>query len=164
MGRGEMRRGGPMGKVWAFLKRVWFAAFGRVNWDAPPWARGIGRGGQWMWAHKLKSLGALAVMAGLSTGGYFGWQAWKNRPRPEMTHVSLSAPAPTTFDEGKPRPNPVRIEFDHSAAPLKNVNKKVTAGVEISPKIEGAWTWESDKELVFAPKNDWPVGEDYTVR
>jgi uncharacterized protein YfaS (alpha-2-macroglobulin family) len=153
-----------MGKVWAFLKSVWFAAVGRVNWDAPPWARGVGRGGRWMWAHKLKSLGVLAALAALTVGGWYGWQAWKNRPRPETTHVSLSAPALTTYDEGKPRPNPLRIEFDHSAAPLKNVNKKVTAGVEISPRIEGTWTWESDKELVFAPKNDWPIAEDYTVR
>src|SRR5450432_2503039 len=142
MGRGEMRRGGPMSQVWALLKRVWFAAFGRVNWDAPPWARGVGRRGQWMWANKLKSLGAIAMVAAMATGGFYGWQWWKNRPKPETTTVSLSAPELTRWDEGKPRPYPLRLGFDHSAAPLKNVNKKVTVGVELSPKIEGSWNWD----------------------
>ena len=153
-----------MSKVWAILQRVWFAAFGRVNWDAPPWARGVGRGGSWMWGHKLKSLGVLVVLAGLSAGSFYGWQWWKNRPRPEMTHVGVSAPELTSWEDGKPRTNPLRIEFDHSAAPLKNVGKKVTAGVEISPKIDGSWDWESDHELVFTPKNDWPIAEEYTVK
>ncbi len=146
-----------MGKVWALVKRVWFAALGRVTWDAPPWSR-------WMWARKLKSLGMLLLLAALATGGTYGWRWWKNRPHPEQTHVTISAPELTRYEDGKPRPNPVRIEFDRSSAPLKNVGKKVTAGVELSPKFDGSWDWESDHELVFTPKNDWPVAEEYTVK
>jgi alpha-2-macroglobulin len=146
-----------MGKLLAMVKRVWIAAVGRVAWDAPPWSR-------WLWARKLKSLAALAVIGALATGGYYGWRWWDSRPKPEQTHVTLSAPEVTRWEDGRPQINPLRVEFDHSAALLDKVGKNITAGVELSPKIEGHWNWDSDHELTFTPAGDWPIGQEYTVK
>ena len=58
----------------------------------------------------------------------------------------------------------MKIEFSESAAPLQQLQKAVTAGIEMSPSIAGTWFWTNDKELQFAPKNDWPVDGAFTVR
>jgi uncharacterized protein YfaS (alpha-2-macroglobulin family) len=75
----------------------------------------------------------------------------------------LTAPEVTRMEE-KLKPHPALLEFDGSAAPLRNVEKIITAGIEISPKLDGIWKWESDRELSFTPKADWPVGQAYTVK
>jgi hypothetical protein len=58
----------------------------------------------------------------------------------------------------------MKILFKESAAPLKQVQKSVTSGIEISPAIAGTWTWMNDRELRFTPKNDWPVDVAFTLR
>ena len=40
----------------------------------------------------------------------------------------------------------------------------VTSGIEITPPMAGEWRWESDTELLFTPKEDWAVDQDYVVR
>lgn len=77
--------------------------------------------------------------------------------------MTVSAPELTRVQE-KIHANPVVLEFDGSSAPLKDDGKKITAGIEMSPKIDGVWKWESDRRLTFTPKNDWPIGQEYTVR
>ena len=69
-------------------------------------------------------------------------------------------------------PNPLLIDFGYSTntftaqsvAPLQNINKEVTDGVEIIPDIDGTWLWENDSRLIFTPSTDWPAGQQYTIK
>ena len=60
--------------------------------------------------------------------------------------------------------SPINIKFSEPAAPLHAMDKKLTTGVSLSPAVAGTWMWSGDKELVFTPKNDWPVDATFTVR
>ena len=46
------------------------------------------------------------------------------------------------------------------------MGKDVEKGIELSPPLAGTWRRRSDTRLVFtlAPKTDWPVGEDITIK
>ncbi|HYL55659.1 MAG TPA: hypothetical protein VEU73_08805 [Gemmatimonadales bacterium] len=42
-------------------------------------------------------------------------------------------------------------------------NPRVTTGVQTRPRLAGEWRWAGDRELTFAPAEDWPVGEKFNV-
>ncbi|KTC86786.1 alpha-2-macroglobulin [Legionella brunensis] len=50
-----------------------------------------------------------------------------------------------------------------SVAPLKQIGKDVTEGIEVQPAVKGTWVWESDSRLVFTPDEDWPAGQTYRI-
>lgn len=62
-----------------------------------------------------------------------------------------------------PAPEPLRLRFSRSAAPLSKVGRPVTEGVTLSPALPGEWRWESDTSLSFTPLSDWPVGAEFRV-
>ncbi len=104
---------------------------------------------------------ALAVLAA-SFGTGLGVRWWRNRPQPVEVAVTVTAP-PATPIEDRIRPMPVVLGFSESVAPLSSIGKPVASGIELSPKLEGTWSWRNDHELTFLPKVDWPVGQAYTV-
>src|SRR2546422_6886589 len=53
--------------------------------------------------------------------------------------------------------------FESSVAPLQGVGKVAKTGVDITPSIAGTWRWLGDRELEFAPIEDWPVAQPYSV-
>ena len=140
--------------------------FGKPSWDAPPWARFIGgkvaAAGRWSLGHKGAASVLVLAIAGLGIGGRYGYRWYQNRPKPLTIEVSTSAPGLTPLDDPS-RIDPLVIEFGGSAAPLKSIGKAVTPPITMKPKLEGAWKWDSDRRLVFTPKNDWPIGEDISL-
>ncbi|HVN29829.1 MAG TPA: hypothetical protein VMT64_15140, partial [Candidatus Binataceae bacterium] len=78
--------------------------------------------------------------------------------------MAASAPAMVQQDLGTPTPDPVVIHFSGSAARLDTIGKPVTSGITVTPPIAGQWKWLGDADLQFTPKNDWPVGQHYTVK
>jgi alpha-2-macroglobulin len=158
---------GALRKIGAFLRSILVAVFGNVKWEAPGWARATGRraaaGGRWSRDHKGAALGTAAALIAAGVGVGWGVHWWKHRPKPIETTVSVSAPELSTAAENF-RPHAATIDFDSAAAPLKNVGKPITTGIDISPKIEGTWRWEGDREITFTPKAEWPIGESYTVK
>jgi hypothetical protein len=155
---------------------------GRPAWDAPPWARAVGRGGRrtgaWMRAEKLKAAVLLAAVAATAGGGVALQRWWAHRPKPLTVAWRLVEPDPTRIEE-KLHPRPLRLEFEESVAPLDKVDKPITTGVSFEPrttgllggvtgaspvKLDGVWRWLSDRELTFTPRPDWPVGQQLTVR
>jgi len=141
--------------------------FGRPKWEAPGWLAFLGGRaaalGRWSRSHKAAALGGLVLVGALGTGGTFGVRWWKHRPKPQETTVTVSAPQPMDMDDHA-KPNALLVDFDGSAAPLANIGKPVTVGIELSPKVDGAWKWANDRELEFRPKAEWPVGQEYTIR
>jgi uncharacterized protein YfaS (alpha-2-macroglobulin family) len=153
-----------------------------LSWDAPPWARAVGRGGRrtgaWMRTEKLKAGVLLAAVALTAGGGVALVRWWEHRPKPLTVAWHLVEPDPTRIEE-KLHPHPLRLEFEDSVAPLDKLDKSITAGVSFEPqttgilggmtgappvKLDGVWRWVSDRELTFTPRPDWPVGQQLTVR
>src|SRR5262249_10085478 len=102
------------------------------------------------WRNVGIALGVLAVFI-------VGYEAWRRRPPPVPTGYDLPRPGPTDLAIGHPQPDPLRVAFHASVAPLATVGKVVTTGIELSPALSGAWKWSSDNQLTFTPAEDWPV-------
>lgn len=139
--------------------------FGRWNWHAPGWLVWMdGRtrtGWRFVTADPRRASAAAALIAAAGAG--YVWYA--SRPTPHYVAYSVHSPALTTYDErGIPHIDWMAIAFSESAAPLKDLEKAVTSGIELSPAVAGTWFWTTDKELRFAPANDWPVDAEFSVR
>ena len=144
----------------------WLSArvLGRWQWQPPSWLTWIGgrlaRGWRYV-AADARRAAAFALVLVAATGG---WLWYKSRPVPHYVTYTVTAPGLTEYDDrGIFSIKPLAVAFSESAAPLQQVDKTVTAGISMSPAMPGAWRWVSDKELEFAPKNDWPVDQAFTV-
>jgi len=155
---------------------------GRPSWDAPPWARALGRGGAragaWARANRPKALAVLVMVLLNAGGGVALVRWWRHRPKPITVEWSITAPDATRIED-KPRPRPLHIEFESSVAPLDKLDKVITTGLSFEQqstgilggvtsapavKLDGVWRWVSDRELTFTPKPDWPIGQALLVR
>jgi uncharacterized protein YfaS (alpha-2-macroglobulin family) len=140
------------------------AVVGQWQWQPPAWLAWTGgrlaQGWRFLIADKKRWIAILLVLAAA-----IGLRAWyKSRPVPHYVALTVTPPALTVYgDQGISTIRPLVVQFDESAAPLLNVNKSVTAGITMSPKMPGAWSWTSDKVLIFTPKNDWPIDQGFTV-
>jgi len=146
--------------VWLFVN-----LFGRWQWQSPAWLSWIGeRGGRsWRYLRGNPVRGAAAVVLVIAAGGAVGW--YLTRPVPDYVTYVVNAPGLTEYnDDGISSIKPATIVFSESAAPLKQVQKAVTAGINVEPAIDGTWFWVSDKQLRFTPKIDWPVDGSFAVR
>jgi uncharacterized protein YfaS (alpha-2-macroglobulin family) len=141
------------------------ALVGRWQWQPPGWmtaaASQTARAGRYLVAKPQRAIAF--VVALLSASGAVGW--YLTRPVPHYATFGVTAPGLTEYnDKGISSIKPLRIVFTESVAPLKQVQKAVTSGVDVTPPIDGTWFWTSDKELTFVPKNDWPVDGAFSVR
>ncbi len=164
-----LRDGGPFPALKQALSTVFSSLFGTWQWKAPPWvvsirelglrasaARGFAAAG----AHRYKLAPAL-----LGVLGAFGsWYWYTHRPQPHYTTFQVTAPTQTLYgDNGISSISPVTITFSETAAPLQNIEKKVTNGIKLAPAIPGNWVWASYKLLRFTPRDDWPIDTPFTV-
>ncbi|MFC2062121.1 alpha-2-macroglobulin [Elusimicrobiota bacterium] len=44
------------------------------------------------------------------------------------------------------------------------MGKQIAEGIQMEPSMKGLWRWASDNTLTFLPKEDWAVGQSYTVK
>ncbi|HTS26838.1 MAG TPA: alpha-2-macroglobulin [Bryobacteraceae bacterium] len=151
-------------QVTAGVSRVTEAVIGRWHWQPPVWlgwiTRQIARAGRYLVADLKRAGAALLVL--LAIAGAWLW--YKSRPVPHYVPYKITAPGLTRYgDNGIASIDPLIIEFGETAAPLQQIEKTVTTGVAISPRMAGSWYWASDRTLRFTPKNDWPVDGSFTV-
>jgi uncharacterized protein YfaS (alpha-2-macroglobulin family) len=151
------------GRVFArLLSALLTPLIGRVSWTAPGWARWLG--GRVAAANPRHAALALLVAAGMAAGGHYAWKWWQARPKPIEVTATVQNPERTPIEaEEDNGPRALRIVFSQSVAPLSMAGKEVSQGLSIAPAIEGKWKWNSDKELEFQPKDDWPVGAEPEV-
>jgi alpha-2-macroglobulin len=139
--------------------------FGRVQWQAPGWIH-------WTALQYRKAVRELiadrrtlmiTVLVLVTLIGALAW--YELRPRPHYVEYTVTAPKLTEYDgNGISSIYPLMVEFAEPVAPLANLDKRLTSGIEISPTFAGTWTWLDDKHLQFAPKSDWPVDASFTVK
>lgn len=48
-------------------------------------------------------------------------------------------------------------------APLADLDKELSEGIQLSPVIAGTWRWTNENQLQFTPKLDWPADQEYTI-
>jgi uncharacterized protein YfaS (alpha-2-macroglobulin family) len=131
----------------ANLKELSSRLFGSIRQTAPKTKKVVKWG--------AISLGTLIIVLGLLMW-YAAWHAG-------ALTVTGTAPGLTKIEDVL-KPDPVDITFSGSAARLDLIGKVVTTGITLSPPIEGEWQWLEDDHLVFTPKVDWAVGQEYTVK
>ena len=139
--------------------------FGHWQWESPAWFKWVGL--QWsrftgyLAADRKRIAGLLVLL--IAAGTAFAW--YELRPRPDYVEYSVSPPPLTTYDEmGIQHIRPMRVDFIRPVAPLKNIEKAVTSGIDVSPAFAGTWFWVSDRELQFTPRDDWPIDAKFKVR
>lgn len=165
--------------LWSALGSLLAALFGSVDWYAPDWVRVLGyrlreRLGAWRaWARshpaEARRRGFLGGLGALLVVGLAGWPgyAYLTRPIPETVGFTVVAPERTCYEcEPAGKPNPLRVRFSASVAPLETAGKLLAADQTqgwMNPGHPGVWRWEDDRVLRFEPAEDWPVGETYAV-
>ena len=152
-------------RILVFVLNLIYKVFGQVQWQAPEWIQWTGR----RYRTALRDLLAdrrtltITVLALVTVVGALAW--YEFRPRPHYVEYTVTAPQLTVYDEnGIASIYPLTVGFEEPVAPLANLDKRLTSGIEISPAFAGTWTWLDDKHLQFAPKSDWPVDASFTVK
>ncbi|MFC5743338.1 alpha-2-macroglobulin family protein [Dyella tabacisoli] len=137
---------------------------GNVSWSAPGW---VPAAGALVRRRPLHAAATLVAVLALAAGGWFGWQWYKNRPKPvEPQRITFQVQRPelTDYTVQPISIHPLQVKFSRSAAPIELVGKPVTAGIAMQPAIKGQWSWTDDRTLRFVPAEDWPVGKHYEAR
>lgn len=144
--------------------------FGTVNWSSPPWFASLKQQAQN--TPKLFWSIFFLIFLGICSLTYsIIW--YKNQPEPNYVTAQIIIPAITANEENA-SPNPLFIDFGlkqnnedefqpQSVAPINLIGKEVNEGIELIPKINGIWRWDSDSRLTFIPKEDWPAGQKFTI-
>src|SRR4051812_36230854 len=102
MGQGE-GKSGLAGRVSRRIGSGLAFILGRPSWDAPPWARAIGRGGvragAWARAHRPKALAVLVMLLLNAGGGVALVRWWRHRPKPITVEWTVVAPEATRIED-----------------------------------------------------------------
>lgn len=147
--------------------------FGKINWSSPPWLSYLKQKSQ---SSPKSFWSSLTLIIAVAVALVYAINWYKNLPEPIYITPSITVPAITANAEVL-TPNPLVIDFGikntnedeennftpKSVAPINLVGKVVTQGIELSPQIAGDWRWETDSQLVFTPKEDWPAGQKFTI-
>ncbi len=138
--------------------------FGNWQWQPPAWLTSVRSRIAQLRRYLMADIRRATAVSLVLAAAIGGWIWYRTRPVPLYVTYSVTAPALTEYgDQGISSIKPLTVAFDDSAAPLEQVDKNVTAGIDISPKMPGVWHWTSDKDLEFTPRNDWPVDQSFTV-
>ncbi len=157
--------------LFTFTGRVFSAIFGHLQWQLPHWLawivtqlRRVGQHvRQFVRAKPKAAFVALIAAVALAGGSWWGYQWWQAQPKPFEATFKVTDPPRTRIEDESFTITPLVVRFNASVAPLAAAGKTVSDGLSISPPLEGVWKWQSDRELQFAPRADWPVGERYKV-
>ncbi|MCC6137156.1 MAG: alpha-2-macroglobulin family protein [Bdellovibrionaceae bacterium] len=173
-----------MKKAWDLFFQFLVTAFGQFRWTPPVWFSELWK--RWLntklgiktttaiktakqnpkKAFKVGGIATAAVVV-LGVSAYQIKSYYDNLPKPDYATVTIEGPYGSNYHDNNVYG--FKLLFSKSSAPLNMVGKEVTEGLSLSPEVKGTWTWNSDKELVFAPKGveafktDWLVGTEYKV-
>lgn len=156
-----------LGIFFSTLLQGLVSLFGIIQWQQPKW---LGAIKLWLLScfdtirqKPIIGIVALLIVIITSAGGWFGYQWWQARPKPVTVDFTVTAPERANLEQQE-SPHPLVVTFEGSVAPLALIDKDVTEGISMSPKVAGHWHWTDDKTLEFRPDKEWAVGEKYDVK
>ena len=77
-------------------------------------------------------------------------------------NFTVSVPAAPNLEKQENIP-PLYIKFNGSVSKIEEVQKEITTGLLIQPKIKGIWRWSADNEISFHPVEQWAPGTEYEI-
>ncbi len=157
-----------MRRIAGWISKFFVLLFGELTWTRPGWLRRIEQGIQAaarsIWQHRKVTLPATLLVA---AGGaiWLSWPAPKVEKTPDKIALSAKVVRPGIKAVEATENPTLKIQFDKSAAKIDQVGKAIDPEgiIRMEPEIEGTWRWTDDMELVFQPKEDWPIDQEYTV-
>jgi alpha-2-macroglobulin len=84
-------------------------------------------------------------------------------PKEKKISFTISSPALPDLKKQVDVP-PLYIDFNGSVSKIEDVQKEISSGIAISPKIKGVWKWAADNQIVFQPLNQWTPGTEYEIK
>lgn len=163
----------PASNLMSRMGAFFTAIVGRINWSSPPWLRYLRQHAAQRPGRFWSSAIGLIILC-LAMGYGYAW--YKNRPQPQRVIAQITAPKITPITEDALVPDVLTIDFGlknpndnnigitpQSVAPLQGIGKPVEQGITLSPAMKGEWVWQTDSQLIFKPKTDWPAGQAYTI-
>src|SRR6266511_997873 len=153
----------PFVLLWAFFKKVALAVFGRLQWSPPHWlTRNRAAFSAFNRAHPRITASGIVTIFLLSCGAAWTLHWYQHRPVPHKVTATIASPPITKLEKELKYP-PLLVRFSEPAARLEDLKKPSLSGVRLEPKITGAWSWNSDKELAFRPTQDWPADQTFKI-
>lgn len=157
----------PISSILNVIGSAFTSIFGKINWNSPPWLTNLNQKAQ---KSPKTFWGSTVLIIALICAGAYGAHWYNNLPKPVYVTASITAPDITANEETLV-PNNLIIDFGiktnefttQSVAPISLIGKTVTDGIEMSPKMPGEWSWNSDSQLIFVPSEDWPANQKYTI-
>ena len=150
--------------IWSTLWQLTAAIFGKLNWQRPAWLpllkNTLSR--YWLWCRARRQ--HMAISLGLLTVLIIALIWYQTLPEPVTISYTVDTPEVTVFENEQWFIDNLVVYFEDSVAPLDQIDKVITKGVTLSPKMEGEWRWMSDRQLRFVPKTDWPIDQEYAIR
>ncbi len=164
-----------MRRILRGLMGVFQTVFGVVHWTRPPWLQAINRklpppfgGGnqRQRWSRRGKKAAILSSFLFLIVLALAFYAFWYEPPLPPgVVELEARVVAPGLKPIGDEYlPKPLIINFNGSAARIEQVDKVLTEGPALNPKIAGEWRWVGDASLRFDPVEDWPIGTEFSLR
>lgn len=162
------------------LNRVIKEIFGKISWDSPEWMKATSRRGVFKsigYYLKSRKVWIVSCLCAIAFGGLAFLNHLSEKPRisdkvesvDKTVKVTLNAPSVTEFNKGSQGEVVVQtrnlvVNFSGNAADLKMRDKVVKEGISIVPALDGEWKWYGQDSIIFNPKKDWDVGENYIVK
>src|SRR5437868_2897960 len=103
---------------------------GNLTWQPPRWVQSARR-------HWRGLLGVLVALLLIGGGGLQVWRWYERLPKPVTVAAHVQEPAITPVIDDKLVPQPLFIRFEHSVAPLDQMDKNPVPGIKIDPAIPG---------------------------
>src|SRR5881296_2972579 len=153
----------PFLLLFAFLKKVALAVFGRLQWSPPRWlSRSRAAFSNFNRAHPFTTAFGIIAIFLLSCGAAWTLHWYQHRPKPRYVKVVIEA-VPVTKLEKDLKFSTLDIRFSDSAARLEDKDKTALQGVRLDPPLAGKWMWAGDKHLFFQPTEDWPADKKFKI-
>ena len=147
-------------------------AFGIIVWQQPTWlTSNLNRLVTYAQQRKKLFISCFSVLCLI----VISYCIFLSLPQPVSYKASHSGPLLTTPSDALIA-EPLYIDFtpilegventstvSYSVAKLDLVGKQLTKGIKVTPELIGEWTWYSENQLKFTPKQDWPAGQEYSV-
>src|ERR1700736_1524932 len=145
------------------VAEVWFAIFGRFSWSPPGWFSQSRSTWTCFRESRPRTTASILIAVFLITcGSIWSWKWYQSRPKPHRVSATVEAIPVTKLDKELKYP-PLVVRFSDPAARLEDLKKPSLEGVRLEPQIAGAWSWNSDRELVFRPTEDWPADRKFQI-